>query len=73
MDCRGYGPFQIPFECFIPQDIDGFLPAEKNLSQSRLANGATRLQPSTMLTGQAAGAIAGAAVRWEYSPVTWNL
>ncbi|MGI6457052.1 MAG: FAD-dependent oxidoreductase [bacterium] len=64
----GYGPFQIPFECFIPQDIDGFLPAEKNLSQSRLANGATRLQPSTMLTGQAAGAIAGAAVQLGVQP-----
>ena len=29
----GYGPFQIPFECFIPEVIDGFIPAEKNISQ----------------------------------------
>ncbi len=64
----GYGPFQIPFEAFIPKTIDGFLPAEKNLSQTRLANGATRLQPSTMLTGQAAGAIAGVAVRLGIEP-----
>jgi len=64
----GYGPFQIPFEAFIPKEIDGFLPAEKNLSQSRLASGATRLQPVTMLTGQAAGAIAAVACRLDVEP-----
>ena len=65
---RGIGPFSIPFECFIPEKIDGFLPAEKNLSQSRMANGATRLQPSTLLTGQAAGAIAALAVQHRMQP-----
>lgn len=64
----GYGPFQIPQECFIPEKIDGLLVAEKNLSQSRLACGATRLQPSTMLTGQAAGAIAALAVCLKTPP-----
>lgn len=65
---RGTGPFAIPFECFIPERIDGFLPAEKNLSQSRLANGATRLQPHTMLMGQAAGAVAALAVKRNVQP-----
>jgi hypothetical protein len=65
---HGIGPFGIPWECFIPEKIDGFLPAEKNISQSRLANGATRLQPSTLLTGQAAGAIAALAVRHSVQP-----
>lgn len=65
---RGVGPFAISFECFIPEKVDGLLPAEKNLSQSRLANGATRLQPSTMLMGQAAGAIAGMAVKYRCRP-----
>jgi hypothetical protein len=64
----GGGPFQVPFEVFIPEKIDGFLPAEKNLSQSRLANGATRLQTITMLTGQAAGAIAALAVKLGVQP-----
>jgi hypothetical protein len=64
----GYGPFQVPFACFIPETVDGLVPAEKNLSQSRLASGATRLQPSTMLTGQAAGAIAALAVRLRCAP-----
>jgi hypothetical protein len=65
---RGLGPFAIPFECFIPEKVDGFLAAEKNISQSRLANGATRLQPSTMLMGQAAGAIAALAVEHKVQP-----
>ena len=64
----GMGPFAVPFECFIPEKIDGFLPAEKNLSQSRMANGATRLQPSTMLMGQAVGTIAALAVQHHLQP-----
>lgn len=51
-------PFQVPEDALIPLDVDGFLVAEKNLSQSRLANGSSRLQPITMVTGQAAGALA---------------
>lgn len=65
---RGVGPFAIPFECFIPEKIDGFLPAEKNISQSRMVNGATRLQPHTMLMGQAAGAIAALAIEQGIQP-----
>ncbi|MDB6116330.1 MAG: hypothetical protein JWO08_111 [Verrucomicrobiaceae bacterium] len=65
---HGLGPFGIPFECFIPEKIDGFLPAEKNISQSRMANGATRLQPSTLLMGQAAGTIAALAVQKHIPP-----
>jgi hypothetical protein len=65
---RGGGPFQVPFEVFIPEKLDGFVPAEKNISQSRLANGATRLQPITMLTGQAAGTIAAVSVKSGKQP-----
>lgn len=65
---RGGGPFQVPMEVFLPETIDGFLPAEKNFSQSRLASGATRLQPITMLTGQAVGTIAALAVRRNVQP-----
>lgn len=62
------GPFQIPMEVLIPERVDGFLAAEKNISQSRLVNGATRLQPSTMATGQAAGALAALAVQRNQQP-----
>jgi hypothetical protein len=62
------GEFQVPFRSFIPEEIDGFLAAEKNISQSRLVNGATRLQPSTMLNGQAVGNIAALAVKYGLEP-----
>lgn len=62
------GPFQVPFRSFIPETTDGFLVAEKNISQSRLVNGATRLQPSTMLNGQAVGNIAALAVKYGVQP-----
>lgn len=65
---HGHGPFSIPLECFIPEKVDGFLPAEKNISQSRMGNGATRLQPHTMLMGQAAGATAALAVKHGVQP-----
>ena len=65
---KGAGPFAIPFESFIPEKIDGFLPAEKNISQSRMVNGATRLQPHTMLMGQAVGVIAALAIQNNVQP-----
>ncbi len=65
---RHSGPFMVPFESFIPEKVDGFIAAEKNISQSRRANGSTRMQPITMLTGQAAGAIAALAVKQGVQP-----
>lgn len=62
------GPFEVPLGSLIPQKVDGLLGAEKNISQTRLANGATRLQPITMLTGQAAGALAALAVARHVQP-----
>lgn len=62
------GLFQIPLGVFIPEKIDGLLAAEKNISVSRVVNGSTRLQPVTMLTGQAAGTIAALAVKKRVQP-----
>jgi hypothetical protein len=62
------GPFEVPLRSLIPEKVDGLLAAEKNISQSRLANGATRLQPITMLTGQAAGALAALAIAEDVQP-----
>jgi hypothetical protein len=62
------GPFEVPLRSLIPEKVDGLLAAEKNISESRLANGATRLQPITMLTGQAAGTLAALAVRQGVQP-----
>jgi hypothetical protein len=62
------GPFQIPLETLIPEKVDGLLAAEKNISESRIANSSTRLQPITMLTGQAAGALAAIAALRNVQP-----
>ena len=62
------GLFQIPAGVLIPEKINGLLAAEKNISVSRTVNGATRLQPVTMLTGQAAGALAALAVKQKKQP-----
>jgi hypothetical protein len=67
-DITHAGRFQVPFEVFIPETVQGLVLAEKNLSQTRLVNGATRLQPSTMLLGQAAGAIAALAAKKGVQP-----
>jgi len=42
--------------------------AEKNISESRLVNGATRLQPIAMLVGQASGAAAALAALQGIQP-----
>ncbi len=62
------GVFQVPMGVFIPESLDGLIAAEKNISVSRMVNGAIRLHPVTMHTGQAAGAIAAEAVRSGRQP-----
>jgi hypothetical protein len=63
-----FGPFQIPLRSLIPEKVDGLLAAEKNISVSRLANGAIRLQPITMMTGQASGTLAALSVIEHLQP-----
>ena len=67
------GPFQIPMEALIPETIDGFLAAEKNISVSRIVNGATRLQPSAMMIGQAAGVMAALSISGNIQPRNLNV
>lgn len=62
------GAFQIPFEVFIPEKVNGLLVAEKNISVSRLVQSAIRLQPVTIMTGQAVGAIAALSVKHGVQP-----
>ena len=77
---RPRGPFQVPMNVLIPSETDGLIAAEKNISASRLAVGTLRLQPITMMTGQAAGALAAVCVREGKQPrevhpmlVQWEL
>ena len=62
------GAFQVPMRVFIPASDDHFLAAEKNLSMSRLASGALRLQPVCMMTGQAVGALAALSLKEGVRP-----
>lgn len=67
-DTSGSGPFQIPLETLYSRNISGLLFAEKNISVTRLVNGATRLQPITMVTGQAVGALAALSSKRHLTP-----
>ena len=61
-------PFSIPYESLVPETIDGFLVCEKNISVSHIANGSTRLQPTVLNIGQAAGMAAALCVQLGCQP-----
>ncbi|MGI9541614.1 MAG: FAD-dependent oxidoreductase [Cyclobacteriaceae bacterium] len=65
--------FAIPYGSLIPEKIDGLIVAEKSISVSHLANGATRLQPCVILIGQAAGGAAALCVRADSQPRRLNV
>lgn len=57
----GNGAYDIPFRCLIPKGIDNLLAAGRCISTSHEALATTRLTPSCMATGQAAGTAAAQA------------
>ncbi|MBQ8502039.1 MAG: FAD-dependent oxidoreductase [Bacteroides sp.] len=57
--------FGLPLGTLIPQEVEGLIVAEKSISVSNIANGATRLQPVVLQIGQAAGALAALAVQQQ--------
>ncbi len=60
--------YNVPLGALVPKNHDGLIMAEKGISVSNVVNGTTRLQPCTMLTGQAAGALAALAVQGGLQP-----
>lgn len=54
--------FGLPLGCLLPESCPGLIVAEKSISVSNIANGATRLQPVVMQIGQAAGVLAALSV-----------
>lgn len=60
--------FSVPYQALIPKQVKGLLVAEKSISVSHRANGATRLQPCVILIGQAAGMAAAMSVEQNISP-----
>ncbi|MDR3261799.1 MAG: FAD-dependent oxidoreductase [Tannerella sp.] len=60
--------FNVPLGALIPQKTDGLIVADKAISVSNMINGATRLQPVVLLTGQAAGILAALSVKEDRQP-----
>jgi len=60
--------FNIPLGALIPEKTDGLIVCEKGISVSNIVNGATRLQPVVLLTGQAAGILAAACIQNNQQP-----
>ena len=54
--------YNVPLGVLIPEGIENFLVADKNISVSNIVNGTTRLQPVVLGIGQAAGALAATAI-----------
>ena len=50
--------FNLPMGALVPAKSEGLIVCEKGISVSNIVNGATRLQPIVLLTGQAAGMLA---------------
>ena len=59
--------FNIPIGSLIPVNTEGLIVSDKAISVSNLINGATRLQPIVLLTGQAAGVMAALSVKHKKS------
>lgn len=55
--------FGLPLGTLLPEDVENLIVTEKSISVSNIVNGATRLQPVLVQIGQAAGVVAGLAVR----------
>ena len=61
-------PFTIPYGALVSASVSNLLAADKAISVSHMANGATRLQPLVLNVGQAAGQAAALAVRRGQPP-----
>ena len=61
-------PFALPYGVLISSHCSNLLAADKAVSTSHMANGATRLQPMVMNVGQVAGLAAAMAVQARCPP-----
>ena len=61
-------PFCLPYGALVSAEVENLLAADKCTSVSHMANGATRLQPLILNTGQAAGAAAALCIQRDCLP-----
>jgi hypothetical protein len=64
------GVFSIPFGCLYSRDVRNLLLAGRHVSATHIAFGSTRVQATTAVMGQAAGAAAALCVRRSTDPRT---
>lgn len=69
----GDGAYDIPFRCLVPRMISNLLAAGRCISTSHEAQATTRLSPSCMATGQAAGTAAAMAARKNAAPIELDI
>jgi hypothetical protein len=67
-DIEGDGSYGIPYRCLIPRQIDNLLVAGRCISTTHEALATTRLTPSAMATGQAAGTAAALSIANQVAP-----
>jgi hypothetical protein len=65
---EGDGAYDIPYRCLLPKRITNLLTGGRCISTTHEALATTRLTPSCMATGQAAGSAAGLAVKHGVNP-----
>jgi hypothetical protein len=61
-------PVSVPYGCLVPRVVDGLLVAGRHVSCDAASHSFLREIPQCWLTGQAAGAAAGVAVRHGVAP-----
>lgn len=61
-------PFQIPLGALIPRRVENLLAGNKNIGTTHITNGCYRLHPVEWNIGEAAGALAGYAIRTGNTP-----
>ncbi|MFZ7945928.1 FAD-dependent oxidoreductase [Neobacillus sp. 19] len=72
-DIEGDGSYGIPYRCLIPKQIENLLVAGRCMSTTHEALATTRLTPSAMATGQAAGTAAALSLRDHVAPKDVNI
>jgi len=62
------GPYDIPFRCLIPVEIDGLVMTGRNISASHEAHGSMRVQGTAFAIGHGSGVVAGVAALDDVEP-----
>jgi hypothetical protein len=61
-------PYEIPYRCLVPREIDNLLIAGRPISTTHRAHGSTRVPGTSLATGHAAGVAAALAAKSGVSP-----